>query len=78
MSDYIPLSHVEVKRIAAILEDIWAIPLSQKSAEALRMAGFNANDLWRFGKTKTAKLQPEQWRNNTYNDMKDFENLNKY
>jgi hypothetical protein len=71
--NYIPLPHGKVKKIASILTDAWGTPPSQKAAASLRVAGFTANDLWRFGKTNTAKLQPEQWRNNTYNDMRDYE-----
>jgi len=71
--NYVPLHHAKVKRIAALLADAWEVPPSQKAAAALRAAGFTADDLWRFGKTNTARLQPDHWRNNTYNDMKDYE-----
>ena len=71
--NYVPLPHVKVKKIAVILAEAWEISPSQKAAAALRAAGFTAYDLWRFGKTNTARRQPDQWRNNTYNDMKDHE-----
>ena len=67
----------KIKQIAAILVDVWEVPPARRAATALRIVGFTANDLWLFGKTKTARLQPEQWRNNTYNEMKDAEILNR-
>ena len=73
MNVYIPLPHAKVKKITVILTEAWEMSPSQKAAAALRAAGFNSDDLWRFGKTNTAKLLPDQWRNNTYNDMKDHE-----
>jgi len=78
VNNYIPLPHSTAIKIAAILEDAWAVSPSQKAAKALRANGFTSNDLWRFGKTITAKKQPDQWRNNTYNDMKDFEVTGQY
>ena len=74
--NYIPLHNAKVKRIATLLADAWEVPPSQKAAIALRAAGFTAYDLWLFGKTNTARLQPDQWRNNTYNDMRDYEIAN--
>jgi len=74
--NYIPLRNNKVKQIAAILVNAWEMSPSQKAAAALRASGFTADDLWRFNKTNTARLQPEQWRNNTYNDMKDYEMVN--
>jgi hypothetical protein len=67
------LSDGAVMQIASILSDVWEMRPSQKAAVALRSAGFTAHDLWLFGKTVRGRLQPDEWRNNTYNDMRDYE-----
>ena len=67
------LSRKSVNSIAAILDDAWGVPTSVKAAHNLRSSGFTSHDVWLFGKTKVAQRQPDEWRNNTYNDLYDME-----
>lgn len=68
-----PLHDLEADHVARILADIWEVPRGVKAALALQKAGFTSHDLWRYGKTKQAQMQPDEWRGNTYNDLKDME-----
>jgi hypothetical protein len=74
---FVPLSPTKVKKIAAILEEAWSVPPAIKAAKTLVKEGFTADDLWKFGKTKKSKFQPEQWHDNTFNEMRDIESLSK-
>jgi hypothetical protein len=71
--NYEPLPTRKVKVIAAILADAWEVPPAKKAALALLEAGFTAHDIWRFGKSKTARLMDDMWHNNTYNEMHNIE-----
>ena len=68
----------KVKEIEAALKEEFALTPAQRAAQRLLKAGFTAHDLWLFNKTKNAQPLPSEWKENTYNELRDHEILGNF
>jgi hypothetical protein len=67
------LSAADVRRMSGILREAWFVPPAQKAAAAMLAAGYSSYELLALRREKAASLLPDQWLNNTVNEMRDFE-----
>jgi hypothetical protein len=65
----------QIKLIAGIMKEAWALSPAEKAANALQKAGFSRHQLWLFRKTKTGSFMDEVWTCNTESVMHTRERL---
>ena len=69
------LTSTDIDKIRGVLKNAYEPKPAIKAARALKKLGFDSGDLWLFNKTKEARFLPDEWWNNTLNEMRDIESL---
>ena len=68
----------KTKEIEGILKDEFSFTPARRAAKRLLDHGFTADDLWLFNKTAAAQPLPDEWKQNTYNELRDHAILGKF